>query len=134
MNSDNALVPVTRKLNDKELHDHIQKVIKDFSGIASTCETAIGALFVGKAMGWQVLYLIHSHSTIRKYEKILGLKFKDQMEANTELSRKSYVWGWSKKFNAFWSTVRGLEKNVDRTRIEKELVEDADIHEEGNRS
>lgn len=130
---DDPLIPVTRKLSDEELLEHIAHVIKKFGGIASTCETAIGALFIGKAMGWEVLYLLHSQATIRKYEKILGLKYKDQMEANTELSRKSYVWGWAKKFNAFWSAVRGLEKNVDRTKLEKEPVEDEEISQEGNK-
>ncbi|MEQ8736398.1 MAG: hypothetical protein RIC29_15850 [Rhodospirillaceae bacterium] len=124
---------MTERLTDKELHDKIQSSIKDFSGFTPSLETAIGALFIGKAMGWEVLYLIHSQATIRKYEKILGIRYKDQMDASTELSRKSYVWGWTKKFNAFWNVVRGQEKRVDRTRLEEKPVDESDIHEEGNK-
>ncbi|MCB2108330.1 MAG: hypothetical protein KDE14_11550 [Rhodobacteraceae bacterium] len=124
---------MSEQLSDKDLRAKIDKAIKEFSGYTPSLETAIGALFLGKACGWKVLYIIHSQSTIRKYEKILGIDFKEQMPAETELSRKSWAYVWGEKFDSFWRIVRGQETKIDRPRLEEKPVKDSDVHEEGNK-
>ena len=55
-------------MNQKEEKEAIDKAIKNFRGLVPTLETAIGAYFVGKKVGWKVLYLVHekNHRKIRE--------------------------------------------------------------------
>ncbi len=83
------------------------KTIKEFSGDISQLEAAIGALIVGQRLGWKVLLLIHNKRTIRKYEKILGLSFRDEMPEVGELAHKSRAWTAVQKLGNFWKAVSG---------------------------
>lgn len=98
---------IDRRLSDEELVAAIEAGIKGFGGYVPTLESAIGALFVGKVIGWKVLRLVHNDKTIRRYEKILGVRFEVQMEQETNLSKKSYGWLLAKKLDAFSKLIRG---------------------------
>jgi len=113
-------------LSDTELVDHVQQAIKVYSGDVTKLESAIGALFIGRVMGSEVLHIIHNYSTIRRFEKaLLGLKFKDHMEPETDFSKKSYGWVFAKKIKAFWQVVRGEQSYAKRREFdEKEVSED----------
>jgi hypothetical protein len=105
-------------LSEAELKQAIDQAIKRFKGYGPSLETAIGAVYVGKAMGWEVLYMLHNRSTLKKFEDILGFNLRDQMEPNTPLSRKHLVWDWATKAKAFWKVVRGDIKKEGRTEIQ----------------
>lgn len=111
-------VGMSEPLNEAELKKAIEDAIHRFHGYAPRLETAIGAIYVGKALGWEVLYLMHNRSTIKQFDEILGFSLRDQMEANTPLSKKNHVWRWTNKAQAFWKVVRGDIKKQGRTELE----------------
>lgn len=92
----------------------VTKAIREFKGQGPELESAIGMLFVGHAYGWKVIHLIHSTATVRKYEKILDIKVKEEFQAETSYSDRSYGYSIAKKLSNFWKAVKGEapDKNV----------------------
>lgn len=83
-----------------------------FQGNAQELERALGALVLGKYVGWRVLRIMHDGSTYAKYERILGaggraFRFKDYCPDRGPLARRSTGLVWADKINAFWKVVRG---------------------------
>ena len=83
------------------------KAIKDFQGDMTTLESAIGAYAVGQKIGWKPLLLIHDKKTIAKYEKILGLSFREEMEPVGVWANKSKAWRAVQKITNYWKAVKG---------------------------
>jgi len=107
-------------MTDKELIELLDAACKRFTGDSSKLESAIGMLFVGRILGWKVLYLIHTKSTIRKYEIILGLEnIRDVLPPETELSRKSLAYSALKGVTNFWKAVKGEIKDVRSPMMKK---------------
>jgi hypothetical protein len=65
-----------RKLFDLNLSEEQEQIllqnIKEFRGVGTTLESALGALIMGQYFGWRVLKILHNPLTYRRYEKILG--------------------------------------------------------------
>ena len=105
----------------QKLQDQASKAIMDFrNGAATELESALGMLYLGHAFGWKVLYIIHSASTVRKYERILGIVAKEEFPEETHHSDRSIAFGVAKKVSNFWKAVRGeveaegiRDKNID---------------------
>ncbi len=116
---------MANRLSNDELNAAIHEAVKEFGGYAPTMGSAIGALFIGKTMGWKVLLLVHNRSTINKYEKLLKIDFRAQMDDSTEWSRKSYAYALAEKTKAFWKLVRGEISHEKRTEFAKRNVSDA---------
>lgn len=95
------------------------KTIKAFSGDITQLEAAIGALIVGQRMGWKVLLLIHNKRTIRNYEKILGLSFRDEIPGVGDLAHKSHAWLAVQKIGNFWKAVSGDIPGVRTPELKK---------------
>jgi len=87
--------------------DMFDSNIKDFRGQLPTLEGAIGAYVVGQKIGWKPLLLIHDKKTIAKYENILGVKFKDEMDDVGEWAHKSMAWKAVQKISNYWKAVKG---------------------------
>ena len=94
-------------MNQSELFDLVDNVIKNYRGDVRLLESAIGALHVGLKIGWRPLRLIHSHQTFVRYEKILDLDFHEIMPEVGSLAHKSVGWRLAKKLANFWDAVRG---------------------------
>ena len=62
-----------RRLDDQKLMAIINRAIDKFHGDSSQLESAIGAVILGQHVGWKVLMLIHSRSTLKNYSKALGV-------------------------------------------------------------
>lgn len=90
----------------------VDSAMAKFQGNSSELESAIGALFVGRKFGWKVLFLIHSKLTIRKYEKILGITFRDVLPETGPLAKKSLAWVAVEKLGGFWKVVKGEKPGV----------------------
>ena len=116
---------MAKKLTDAELNAAIHEAVAKYHGYVPTLEAAIGALFLGKVVGWKVLLLAHNRSTLNKYEKILGVNFREQMELTTDLSRKSYIYAFAEKTKEFWKLVRGEISHAKRTWLAKDKVRKA---------
>lgn len=93
--------------SDQQLIEHIDERIKEFHGQLNELESAIGAYFVGRKMGWKVLMLIHDRITLKKYEKILGMHFKEDLPDVGPWAHKSYAWLAVQKIKSFWKAVKG---------------------------
>ena len=83
------------------------KTIKDFQGDMTTLESAIGAYVVGQKIGWKPLLLVHDKKTIAKYEKILGINFREEMREVGEWANKSNAWRAVQKITNYWKAVKG---------------------------
>lgn len=83
------------------------KSIKDFRGQMPSLESAIGAYIVGQKIGWKPLLLIHDKKTIAKYERILGIHFRDELPEVGVLAKKSIAWVSVQKVSNYWKAVKG---------------------------
>jgi hypothetical protein len=101
--------------NGNDLSERIIEAMLDYSGDLTVLESAIGALFLAKALGWQVVRLIHSTKTYTKYERLLSaglpdgqrFRFADHFEKRTGQSERSYAIKISDTIQSFWKVARG---------------------------
>jgi hypothetical protein len=112
-----VLILIEHRLSDDDLIKAIEEAVKNFKGYVPSLESAIGALFVGKGMGWKVLRIVHNEKTIRTYEQRLGLRFEVQMEQTTPLSKKSYGYLFAQKWDSFAKLVRGEVSYAKRSYV-----------------
>ena len=94
-------------LSEKQLVELIDKAIKNFSGTLDSLAGAIGYLMIGRKFGWRVMFFMHSQSTVRKYERILGIKSKEVMPERGVLAKKAAVYEAVQKVSNFWKAVKG---------------------------
>jgi hypothetical protein len=104
--------------NDEKLK-RIQRVAINFKGDFAELESAIGMLILGDIVGWKVLYLIHSRSTIRNYERILGnINIREEFPAETKHSSKSVAYRLVQEISNFWKAVKGEIPGIRTSQIE----------------
>jgi hypothetical protein len=94
-------------MNEKQLVELIDKAIKKFEGNSDALASAIGYLMIGRKFGWRVMFFMHSQSTVRKYERILGIKSQEVMDPIGPLAKKAMVWSALQKVSNFWKGVKG---------------------------
>jgi hypothetical protein len=94
-------------MNRTQEREMIDRAIKEFRGQVPTLESAIGAYLVGKQLGWRPLVLIHEKQTLRKYEKILGISFREELPEVGKMADKSVAWKAARKLSNFWKAVKG---------------------------
>lgn len=95
------------KLSNSDLVKLIDEAVMKFHGNSQELQNAIGALMVGRNTGWKVLFLIHSPKSIRKYEAILGVEFREVMPELGPKADDSIAWNIAKKVSNFWKLVKG---------------------------
>jgi hypothetical protein len=98
-------------LEDIDFPSNFSPIVKsafhNYSGDFTVLESAIGAYFLGMLIGWRPLVIIHSPRTIKRYEKILSVKFMDVMEESTVFSNRSRGYEAAMLLSNFWSAVTG---------------------------
>jgi hypothetical protein len=94
-------------MKDKDLIKHFDKNIETYKGQIHHLENAMGVYLVGRRLGWKVLYLMHDKRTIRKFEKILNVKFREEFEEFGDLAHKSLAYKLLGKVTNFWKAVSG---------------------------
>lgn len=100
-------------LTERELIALLDDRVRRFKGDIPDLERAIGALFVGRQMGWKVLLLVHDRKTIKRYEDTLNLEFKEpNMPAVGKYAEKSVAWLAVQKVASFWRAVKGEYQDV----------------------
>ncbi len=97
-----------------DLGDIVKTAFATYTGDFTVLESAIGALFLGLIIGWRPLVIIHSPRTIKSYEKILDIKFKEFMPETTSLSKTSRGYMMALKLENFWHGVSGNASVTDR--------------------
>lgn len=111
-------------MTDSELIAHLDAVMKVYKGDTEVLRNAVGAVMFGRIYGWRVLRITTSSGAYTKYQRILGLDFKDVLEETTPLSDRSLAYVIVKKLNNFWKVVRGQEPLEDKV---KNILDDAKI-------
>ena len=100
-----------------------QKIVEQatvrFTGIFDELESALGMLMLGRLVGWRVLVLIHSKSTLRKYENILDINVREFFEPEGPLTHKSVSYVFLRKLGSFWKGVSGDVKVENRRELTK---------------
>ena len=98
----------------KKLDEIEQLAIARFVGDLGELESALGMLRLGQQYGWRVMYLIHSKATIRKYEKILDIRVKEQLPKAGPSAERNNGYRLIQKMGNFWKVVSGEKKIPDK--------------------
>jgi hypothetical protein len=98
----------------QELLEKFDKLCETRKGDLIDLERAIGTYFVGRRLGWKVLFILHDIKTIRKYEKILGIEFKKEFEGYEDQAKRTNIYWVLQKVSNFWKAVSGAVA-IDRS-------------------
>lgn len=90
-----------------EIEAITRRVSLDFKGQLPVLENAIGAMYVGQLFGWKVLRIIHGSNTYSKYERMLGVKFKDICPERGPLAEKCVGLRIADAAGGFWKVATG---------------------------
>lgn len=93
--------------SDKELMDFVDDAINDFEGDSAVLGAAIGALMIGRHIGWKPLLLIYDRKTIKKYEASLQLEFREVLPEVGKYAERSEAWRSTQESGGFWRVVKG---------------------------
>lgn len=85
---------------------HIKGVIETYQGDAAILGNAIGALVLGRYVGWRVLRVVYSTRSYSRYQSILGVQFKDVLRERDVLSRRSLALRILDRVGGFWEFCR----------------------------
>ena len=97
--------------------------IADFKGQLDELESALGMLRLGHHMGWKVLYIMHSKSTVRKYERILGgIKIREIFPEVGPSAYRSLGYRIAETASNFWKVVSGTSEEVSIPKHERRAV------------
>lgn len=95
-------------MNQKDAIQTVDSAIESLKkGNLGQLESAIGALMVGRHYGWKPLYLIHDKKTLRRYEEILGVEFRDVLAEVGPIAQRSVAYRLALKAGNFWKSVKG---------------------------
>ena len=103
----------------EEVSDITYLAVANFKGQADKLETAIGAFIIGYQVGWRVLFVIHNKRTIRQFEGILGITFRDFFDEEGPASQRSLGYKYAKQVQKFWQVVSGDIKVEGKREISK---------------
>lgn len=85
---------------------HIQSVIENYQGDATVLGNALGALVLGRYVGWRVIRVVYSNNSYSKYQNLLGIQFRDVLREREILSRKSLGLSILDRIGGFWDFCR----------------------------
>ena len=95
-----------------------EAAIHNFSGDLSELESAIGMYAIGRHFGWKVLYIIHSKSTIRKYEKILGCLIREEFPEVGPDAKRTNGYRLLETVSNFWKAISGSQPIPNRRQVD----------------
>lgn len=101
------------KMTLSELNSHIDLLMADYKGDIVELSHSIGAARLGHHYGWRVIRLVLSQTSYRKYQKVLGLDFKESLPELTKYSEKSVAYQIACRLDNFWDVVKGIA-SIDR--------------------
>lgn len=89
-----------------KIDDGLIERIRNFKGLGTTLESAVGAYVVGSVYGWRVVFMMHNQKTVAKYNRILGFKIQDVCPEYTEFSDRFFAIRVAKRAKAFWKVAK----------------------------
>lgn len=85
---------------------HIRGVVEGYQGDGTALGDALGALVLGRLVGWRALRVIYSTRSYSKYQKILGIQFKDVLRERDIYAKKSLGLRILDEVGGFWNFCR----------------------------
>ena len=85
---------------------HMQRTVENYQGDATVLGNALGALVLGRYVGWRVLRVVYSNKSYIKYQKILGIRFKDVLRERDIYAKKSLALRILDEVGGFWDFCR----------------------------
>jgi len=104
-------------MSEKQIIALIDKAVATYDGSCNDLEGAIGALLVGRRMGWKPLFLMHDKKKIKKYEAVLGVDFREMLVPEGDKAHRSVAYKAAKKISNFWKAVTGNIPNIRSNEI-----------------
>jgi len=104
---------MTYERSTKELkeHDKIEReAFANFSGPYTDFERALGVFRIAAHLGWKPVVLGHNKRTLKKYEDILGIKFKDYFPEAGPSAMRNRGYKIALELGNFWKAVSGDKK------------------------
>lgn len=92
------------KIENKAIVD---AAVKNYRGMGDHLSAALGALALGEYLGWRGLLFVHDRRTLKRYEEILGLEFKDVLPEKTDYTERLLGYRIADKLGKFWAVVKG---------------------------
>lgn len=105
MRRSKSLAVQRKSMSDERLMEIIMEACHQFEGDSSVLETAIGALCWGRVVGWHGLRLMHSSRTFKRYEEILGIRFRDELPERTVHSTRMNGIKLAENLGKFWQVI-----------------------------
>lgn len=90
-----------------EQRAEVDQAVKNFSGMSDNLSSALGALAMGHYVGWRGLLFVHTRPTIKRYEEILGMDFKEVLPERTDQTERLLGIRLADQLNKFWALVKG---------------------------
>jgi len=110
--------PAVERVHPPERSAELAKIVNDaidrFAGPFDELEKALGMLMMGDYVGWKVLVLIHSKSTLKKYEAILNISVREFFPDAGLIAERSNGYRLAIELKKFWKVVSGDEPVEDR--------------------
>jgi hypothetical protein len=94
-----------KQLSDDKMLEIIEKAVKEYEGDFTVLESALGALVIGREVGWHGLRVCHSGRTFRRYEDILGIKFREVLPDRTKRSTRLRGIRIADGLGKFWQAI-----------------------------
>lgn len=85
----------------------VDEAVKNYSGMSDQLAAALGALALGEYLGWRGLLFVHDRRTLKRYEEILGLEFKEVLPEKTDYTERLLGYRIADKIGKFWAVVKG---------------------------
>jgi hypothetical protein len=110
---------LSQKKGNEELRKWLEQIEQQaflaFQGSMDDLERALGLLRLAPHFGWKPVVLSHSKATVAKYEKILGIQFREEFDAEGPSASRSAGFRIASKVSNFWKAVSGEDPALDRT-------------------
>jgi len=118
---ENLKKTLSRTVHESSELERIEReAIANFKGQLPDLEAALGVLRIGGHLGWRPLALVHNKRTLRKYEDILDIKFKEFFPEEGPSCDRSFGYVAAKNIGNFWKAVSGEIKIERRKEIADE--------------
>ena len=126
-----AVASLADLFGDEHLAVHLADRVRLFKGNFDHLESALGALVVGRLVGWETLRIIHSNATFNRMENILGVRFREPLpwapdgappllKKRGVYAQKSYALRFVDKVDDFWAVFQG---KTDITKKQRRIFE-----------
>lgn len=92
---------------DPETATQVETACATYRGQSDMISSALGALMFGQLYGYRGVCMAHTRQAVRRYEALLGIKFREHMPERTELSERILGIRAADEIGKFWAVVKG---------------------------